>query len=93
MITKQFVALFVLVVIAVIAIATFTNIAIFETFNTYDLSELIASIFSFLNTLLSVLGEQDAAVDGWIDEATVEVQQVEAELFFWNNYVFGLINS
>ena len=93
MVTKQFVALFILVVIAIIAVVTFVNIAIFEATQTYDISVLVGSIFSFLDAVVFKLGEQDAAVNDWIAEATVEVQQAEAELFFWNEYIFNLINQ
>ncbi len=91
--TKQFVALFILVVIAIIAVVTFVNIVIYETGREYDLTVLFASIFSFLDAVAFKLIEQDFAVQAWIDEATFEVQQAEAELFFWNSYIFSLINS
>lgn len=85
--TKQFVALFILVVVAIVAVVTFVNIAILETYETYDLSGLVMSILSFLDKVLVKLGEQDVAVDAFIAEATSEVQLAEAELFFWNAYV------
>lgn len=93
MMTKQFVALFILVVIAIIASVTFTNIVIFEATQTYDLNALYGSIFSFIDTVVFKLGEQNNAVNFWIQEATVEVQQAEAELFFWNEYIFQVING
>jgi hypothetical protein len=93
MVTKQFVALFILVVIAIIAVVTFTNIVIFETTQTYDIAALVGSIFSFLDTVAFKLQtEQNAAVNAWIEEATVEVQQAEAELLFWNSYIQALLN-
>jgi hypothetical protein len=93
MFTKQFVALFILVVIAIIAGITFTNIVIFEATQTYDMNFLFSSIFSFIDTVVFKLGEQNGAVDFWINEATFEVQQAEAELFFWNEYIFQVING
>ena len=93
MVTKQFVALFILVVIAIIAVVTFTNIALFEAAQTYDMSVLIGSIFNFLDTVQFKLAfEQNAAVEAWISEATFEVQQAEAELLFWNQYITSLLN-
>ena len=93
MFTKQFVALFILVVIAIIASVTFTNIVIYEATQTYDLNNLYASLFSFIDTVVFKLGEQNGAVNFWIEEATFEVQQAEAELFFWNEYIFSVING
>lgn len=93
MVTKQFVALFILVVIAIFAGIIFTNIAIFESSMTYDVTNLIESMFSFVDVVVFKLGEQDAAINFWIREATVEVQQAEAELFFWNSYIFEVING
>lgn len=93
MFTKQFVALFILVVIAIIASVTFTNIVIYEATQTYDLNNLYTSLFSFIDTVVFKLGEQNGAVNFWIEEATFEVQQAEAELFFWNEYIFSVING
>jgi ABC-type proline/glycine betaine transport system permease subunit len=94
MVTKQFVALFILVVIAIFAGIIFTNIAIFESSMTYDVTNLVQSMFSFVDIVVVFkLGEQDAAINNWIFEATVEVQQAEAELFFWNDYIFEVING
>lgn len=93
MFTKQFVALFILVVIAIIASVTFTNIVIYEATQTYDLNNLYLSLFSFIDTVVFKLGEQNGAVNFWIEEATFEVQQAEAELFFWNEYIFSVING
>jgi hypothetical protein len=50
-------------------------------------------MFSFVDVVVFKLGEQDAAINNWIFEATVEVQQAEAELFFWNDYIFEVING
>ncbi len=91
--TKQFVALFILVVIAIVGAVTFTNIVIFESTQTYDLGVLYSSIFSFIDTVTFKLAEQNGAVNFWINEATFEVQQAEAELFFWNEYIFQVING
>ena len=94
MVTKQFVALFIMVVIAIIAVITFTNIAIYEQSQTYDITVLLSSVFEFLDTVAFKLQiEQNAAVVAWIDEATLEVQQAEAELVFWNTYTSSLLNS
>ena len=91
--TKQFVALFILVVIAIIAVVTFVNIAIFESTQTYDVGILIGSIFNFLDVVVLKLGEQDAAVNFWIEEATMEVNQATEELFFWNTYICQVIGN
>ncbi len=80
-------------VIAIIAVVTFVNIAIFEQTRTYDITVLIQSIFRFIDAVVFKLGEQDTAVNGWIAEATVEVDQATAELFFWNDYIFNTING
>jgi hypothetical protein len=91
--TKQFVALFILVVIAIIAGVTFTNIVIYESTQIYDLDVMYGSIFSFLDTVVFKLAEQNGAVEFWISEATREVQMAEAELFYWNEYIFEIING
>ena len=93
MVTKQFVALFILVVIAIFAGIIFTNIAIYESNQTYEIENLVGSMFEFTDTVVFKLGEQNDAIDFWIREATVEVQQANAELFFWNDYVFQVIND
>ena len=93
MVTKQFVALFILVVIAIFAGIIFTNIAIYESSQTYEITDLVETMFEFTDTVVFKLGEQNGAIDVWIREATVEVQQANAELFFWNDYVFQVING
>jgi hypothetical protein len=54
---------------------------------------MYGSIFSFLDTVVFKLAEQNGAVEFWISEATFEVQAAEAELFFWNEYIFQIING
>ncbi|HSG38394.1 MAG TPA: hypothetical protein VLE27_02055 [Thermoanaerobaculia bacterium] len=78
--TKQFTIFFLLVVVFLVAIMIVTNLALRESTKTYDTTGIRATLTDIVNLSATKIRAQETAMQGWVDEVGVELEDVEAQI-------------
>lgn len=85
--TKQFTIFFLLVVVFLVAIMIVTNLALRESTKTYDTTSIRNSLTSIVNLSATKIKAQETAMQAWVDEVDVELNDVEAQIALFQTEV------
>jgi hypothetical protein len=77
---KQFTIFFLLVVVFVVAISIVASLAWREQTTTYDVTAIGASLTRIIEYAGFKIGEQEAAMTGWVTNVTHDVANVETQI-------------
>ena len=85
--TKQFTIFFLLVVVFLVAIMIVSSLAWREAAKTYDTTSIRTSLLSIVDFSAYKIGEQEAAMQAWVDEVDLEMHDVQTQLSTFQDHV------
>jgi hypothetical protein len=85
--TKQFTIFFLLVVVFLVAIMIVTSLAWREAGKTYDTTSIRTSMLSIVDFSAYKIGEQESAMQAWVDEADLELHQAQTQISDFQDHV------
>jgi hypothetical protein len=85
--TKQFTIFFLLVVVFLVAIMIVTSLAWREASHTYDTTSIRTSMLSIVDFSAYKIGEQESAMQAWVDEADLELHQTQTQISSFQDHV------
>jgi hypothetical protein len=85
--TKQFTIFFLLVVVFLVAIMIVTSLAWRESSKTYDTTSIRTSLLSIVDFSAYKIGEQESAMQSWVDEVDLELHQTQSQISSLQDHV------
>jgi hypothetical protein len=91
--TKQFTIFFLLVVVFLVAIMIVTSLAWREASTTYDTTSIHTSLLSIVDLSAVKIGEQEVAMQAWVAEVDLELNEVESQIGIFQDHVDATIGG